>query len=162
MKLITAFIFGVVFALGLGLAGMTQPAKIIGFLDVAGAWDPTLAFVMGGAVLVGALSFPWILHRRKALLGDSFALPAQHAIDAPLLIGAAVFGVGWGLSGYCPGPALVSLVTLSPPVLTFVGFMAAGQYVARWVTHRSSTEEPVGDRLAQTSNTSPRFDRAST
>jgi uncharacterized membrane protein YedE/YeeE len=143
MKLITAFVFGVTFALGLGLGGMTQPAKIIAFLDVGGAWDPTLALVMGGAVLVGAVTFPWALRRRKALLGDNFVLPTASAIDAPLLIGAGIFGVGWGLSGYCPGPALVSLVTLSPPILTFVAFMAAGQYLGRWLVRPSAAQEPI-------------------
>jgi hypothetical protein len=126
MKRLTAFAFGVIFALGLGMAGMTQPAKVIGFLDVAGAWDPTLAFVMGGAVLVGVLAFPRILRRPTAVLGDRFALPAKRTIDGPLLVGAALFGVGWGLSGYCPGPALVSLVTLTPSVLVFVACMGAG------------------------------------
>jgi uncharacterized protein len=123
---LAAFACGVVFALGLGLSGMTQPSKVIAFLDVTGAWDPTLALVMGGAVLVGWLSFPAILRRSKPLLDDRFALPKRTAIDARLLIGAALFGVGWGLSGYCPGPALVSLVTLSPAVLIFVGSMGIG------------------------------------
>jgi len=126
MKLISAFVFGVVFALGLGLAGMTQPAKVIGFLDFTGRWNPTLAFVMGGAVLVGLSAFPRILKRRAAVLGDAFALPVRTHIDAQLLNGAVLFGVGWGLSGYCPGPAVVSLVTGATPVLVFVAFMLVG------------------------------------
>jgi uncharacterized protein len=133
MKLISAFVWGLVFALGLGVAGMTQPAKVVGFLDVAGQWNPTLAFVMGGAVLVGLVTFPRILERRAALLGDRFVLPARTRIDARLLGGAALFGVGWGLSGYCPGPAVVSLVTLAPPVLVFVACMLLGlQLGGRW------------------------------
>ena len=126
-----AFAFGIVFALGLGLSGMTQPGRVMGFLDVAGDWDPTLAFVMGGAVLVGLLTFPRILRRPRPLLDDHFALPTRTAIDAPLLIGAALFGVGWGLSGYCPGPALVSLVTLSPAVLVFAASMGLGLVAGR-------------------------------
>jgi uncharacterized membrane protein YedE/YeeE len=128
---LAAFAFGVLFALGLGLSGMTQPNRVIGFLDVAGHWDPTLVFVMGGAVLVGLLAFPRILHRPRPLLGESFALPTRTTIDAPLLIGAALFGVGWGLAGYCPGPALVSLVTLSPAVLVFVASMGIGLVIGR-------------------------------
>ena len=134
MKLVTAFAFGLIFALGLGFAGMTQPAKIIGFLDVAGHWDPTLAFVMGGAVAVSLFLFPMILRRRGPLLEERFVLPEKKRIDAPLLVGAALFGVGWGLSGYCSGPALVSLVTAAPPVLVLVAAMAAGLYAGRWLT----------------------------
>lgn len=131
MRQLSAFIFGVIFALGLGLGGMTQPAKVIAFLDIAGNWDPTLAFVMGAAVVVAAVLFPRILRRQNAWLGDRFVLPQKKDLDMPLLGGAAVFGVGWGLSGYCPGPALVSLVTGAPPVLVFVAFMAAGLRLAR-------------------------------
>ena len=126
MKQVSALLFGVVFALGLGLSGMTQPTKVIGFLNVAGAWDPTLAFVMGGAVLVSATLFPRIVRRPTAVLGDGFALPQEKRIDAPLLVGAALFGVGWGLSGYCPGPAVVSVAGGSLPVLLFVACMIAG------------------------------------
>ncbi|HVN85252.1 MAG TPA: YeeE/YedE family protein [Candidatus Binatia bacterium] len=129
MRYVSAFVCGTVFAIGLGISGMTQPTKVIGFLDVAGAWDPTLAFVMGGAVLVSATLFPRILRRRTAVLDDHFALPEKKTIDGRLLIGAAVFGVGWGLSGYCPGPAIVSLVTGARPVVVFVAFMLAGLYL---------------------------------
>jgi len=133
VRQLSAFIFGVVFALGLGLGGMTQPAKVIGFLDIAGTWDPTLAFVMGAAVAVAAILFPRILGRQAAWLGDRFVLPQKKDLDVPLLGGAAMFGVGWGLSGYCPGPAVVSLVTGAPPVLVFVAFMALGLSLARFI-----------------------------
>lgn len=126
MSRLWAFAFGLLFAVGLGLSGMTQPAKVTGFLDIAGNWDPTLAFVMGGAVLVGFVAFPLILRRPHPLLADRFALPTRTAIDAPLLVGAVLFGVGWGLAGYCPGPAVVSLVTLSPAVIVFVVAMGIG------------------------------------
>ncbi len=112
---------------------MTQPTRIIGFLDVAGNWDPTLAFVMGGAVTVTLVLFPLILRRSRPALAERFVLPVKRRIDVPLLVGAALFGIGWGLSGYCPGPALVSLVTASRPVLVFVGVMATGLYLGRQV-----------------------------
>ncbi len=127
---VTAFGCGLLFALGLGLSGMTQPSKIIGFLDVAGPWDPSLAFVM-----LGALGVHFLFVRRAQRGGtprfaSSFSWPAPAAVDARLVAGAAIFGVGWGLSGYCPGPALVSLVTLTPAVLLFVSAMAVGAVAA--------------------------------
>jgi uncharacterized membrane protein YedE/YeeE len=131
MKRVAAFTCGLVFALGLGLAGMTQPERVLAFLDVAGAWDPSLAFVMGSAVLVGLALVPVILARPRPWLGGRFVLPHAREIDVRLLAGAALFGVGWGLSGYCPGPALVSLVTGSWTVLVFVAAMAVGLRLAR-------------------------------
>ncbi len=144
MNLIGAFFFGVVFALGLGFAGMTQPARIIGFLDVAGQWDPTLAVVMGSAVAVSATLFPVILRRRAPVIGDRFVLPDKRAIDGRLLSGAALFGIGWGLSGYCPGPAVVSLVTAAPPVLVFVVCMAVGLYLGEVLIRGPATQEHAG------------------
>lgn len=126
---LAAFFFGVVFALGLGLSGMTQPEKVLGFLDVGGDWDPTLAFVMGGAVMVTLTVFPLILRRRASLFGERFVLPEKKDIDARLILGAILFGIGWGLAGYCPGPALVSLATLWVPVVVFVAAMGVGLYV---------------------------------
>jgi uncharacterized protein len=131
MKILSAFLFGIIFGLGLGIGGMTQPTRIIGFLDVTGHWDPTLAFVMGGAVTVTAVLFPLILKRPRPALAERFVLPEKRRIDVALLGGAALFGIGWGLSGYCPGPALVSLVTGSRRVLVFVAFMAAGLFLGR-------------------------------
>jgi uncharacterized protein len=141
MKVLSAFLFGVIFGLGLGIGGMTQPTRIIGFLDVTGHWDSTLAFVMGGAVTVTLILFPVILKRSRPALAERFVLPVKRRIDVPLLCGAALFGIGWGLSGYCPGPALVSLVTASPPVLVFVVLMAAGLYLGRQLL---GLIEPVG------------------
>ena len=126
-----AFACGLVFALGLGLSGMTQPGKILAFLDMADAWDPSLIFVMIGAIGVHA-AFVWFARRRPApALAGSFAWPQEREVDTQLLAGAALFGVGWGLVGYCPGPALVSLASLAPATLLFVGAMAAGTLVAR-------------------------------
>ena len=126
MTLITAFLFGVIFGLGLGISGMTQPARIIGFLNVAGRWDPTLLFVMGAALATSFVLFPAILKRSAPILAERFDLPERRSIDTPLIAGATLFGIGWGLSGYCPGPALVSIVTGATPVVVFIAFMAFG------------------------------------
>lgn len=144
-----SFLSGVVFAIGLGLSGMTRPEKVIGFLDIAGDWDPTLAFVMGGAVLVSGLVFPWILRRRAPLLNARFELPTERTLTAELLVGSALFGVGWGLSGYCPGPALVSLVTGSGSVAIFVASMAIGLVLGRM---RMTSSESRLQRSASTGN----------
>jgi len=132
MKELSVFICGFLFALGLGAAGMTQPAKIIGFLDLAGSWDPALLFVMGGAVVFGFVSFPLVLRRPAPVLEERFLLPEKKRIDFRLLSGATLFGTGWGLAGYCPGPALVALVTLDPWVWTFATAMLAGLGLGRW------------------------------
>lgn len=143
-KLLAAFAAGSLFALGLAVSGMTQPAKVLGFLNLAGlldpgrfgAWDPSLAFVMGGAVSVTLLAFarsapaaenaarrPWFMPR--------FAIPARQAIDRPLLLGAALFGIGWGLTGYCPGPAFASLLTGGLDLAVFVAAVLIGMALAR-------------------------------
>ena len=137
MKRLSVFFCGWLFAVGLGVAGMTQPSKIIGFLDVAGAWDPSLMFVMGGAVVLGLVAFAQVLKRPSPVLEERFVLPDKTAIDGRLLGGAALFGVGWGLSGYCPGPALVSLVTFKPSVLVFVACMLAGLGLGRWLAGKT-------------------------
>lgn len=125
-RLAIAFAAGVVFAIGLGLSGMTDPCKVLGFLDVAGHWDPTLAFVMAGAIGVHLGPTQWALRARRPLLDDRFDVPQQTRIDATLVAGSALFGVGWGAAGYCPGPALVDLVAPSPGLLVFVAAMVAG------------------------------------
>jgi len=137
MKRLSVFFCGWLFAVGLGMAGMTQPSKIIGFLDVAGTWDPSLMFVMGGAVTLGLAAFAWVLKQPSPVLEERFVLPDKTAIDRRLLAGAALFGVGWGLSGYCPGPALVSLVTFSPSVLVFVACMLAGLGLGQWLAGKT-------------------------
>lgn len=139
MRAVAAFVSGLAFALGLGLSGMTQPAKVLGFLDVAGRWDPSLALVMGGAVLVTLVAFALVLRRRAPVLAPAFDLPTQTRIDRPLVVGAVVFGVGWGLSGVCPGPALVSIATLSPASLVFAAAMLTGTVAFRapeWIRRR--------------------------
>jgi uncharacterized membrane protein YedE/YeeE len=122
---------GLLFGVGLTVSGMVQPLKVVGFLDIAGAWDPTLAFVMGGALAVTALAFPAILRRGRPLWAESFSLPTRKDVDAPLLAGSALFGVGWGLSGFCPGPALASLALGAPGAWIFAAAMAAGMLLHR-------------------------------
>jgi len=127
---ITSFVIGVIFGLGLRISEMINPARIIGFLDVTGRWDPTLLLVMAGALAVTLPGFALILRRRQPLLTRQFVLPTKSRPDAPLIIGAALFGIGWGLGGLCPGPALAGLVSGSPAVLLFVAAMIAGQWLA--------------------------------
>jgi uncharacterized membrane protein YedE/YeeE len=131
---ITAFVSGLVFAIGLVISGMTQPSKVIGFLDFGGAWDPSLAFVMAGAIGVHFFIARRPRTMKAPLFADAFALPTRTKLDAPLVVGAAVFGVGWGLGGYCPGPAIVSLASLAPATLVFVVAMGVGMLLTRpWV-----------------------------
>lgn len=131
VTLSVAGLAGVLFALGLGLGGMTDPAKVVGFLDVAGRWDPSLAFVMAGALGTYALLRPLILRRTRPVLAERFAPLPQAAVDGRLVSGAALFGIGWGMSGYCPGPALVSLPVGGTTVLLFIGAMLVGMGVFR-------------------------------
>jgi len=135
MNALAAFAAGLVFGLGLIVSGMSDPGKVKGFLDLAGAWDPSLAFVMGGAVLVGFFAFRFAGGRAQSFLGGAFQLPARRDIDLRLVAGSAVFGVGWGLAGYCPGPALVSLGAGQDKALVFVIAMLAG-LLAYTVTER--------------------------
>lgn len=128
--LAAAFLTGALFGAGLAIAGMTNPARVLGFLDLAGDFDATLAFVMGGALLVTAPAFPRVLRWPRPLWANEFHLPAARIIDARLAAGALLFGVGWGLAGLCPGPALAGLVTGSPQVALFVLAMLAGQWLA--------------------------------
>lgn len=117
---------GLLFGLGLAVSGMTQPGKVIAFLDVAGAFDPSLAFVMAGAIAVHALAHRLITRRRAPLFDRTFHLPRRTDVDRRLLVGAALFGVGWGLGGFCPGPALVSLATLRSDAIVFALAMTTG------------------------------------
>ena len=123
---VSEYLIGVLFGLGLMVSGMTNPAKIIAFLDLAGPWDPSLIFVMGGAVLVGLIAFYLAKKRTESFLGGAMHIPTRRDIDRPLIIGSALFGVGWGLAGFCPGPALVSLGTGELKVVVFVIAMLAG------------------------------------
>ncbi len=126
---ISEFFAGLLFGVGLILAGMTDPGKVLGFLDVFGAWDPSLALVMGGAIAVGALGFALAKKRNTNFFGGALNWPSSDQIDTRLLLGAALFGVGWGLAGFCPGPALVSLGAGQTKAAVFVAFMGLGMLV---------------------------------
>ncbi len=130
---------GLLFAAGLALSGMTQPAKVSGFLDVAGAWDPSLAFVMLGAVGVYLAAHRLSRRLRRPILGERFPAPPGARVDGRLLAGAALFGVGWGLSGFCPGPALVSVGAGVAPALWFVPAMVAGAAIAQRLGPREAS-----------------------
>jgi hypothetical protein len=132
-----AFGLGLLFGAGLVISGMSNPARVIGFLDVTGAWDPTLAFVMAGAVAVFGVAYRLALRRPRPVLAKDFSVPDRKEIDAPLVSGALTFGVGWGLSGFCPGPAVVSAGFGDPRVWVFVAAMVAGILAFRFVLRRS-------------------------
>jgi hypothetical protein len=126
MRIAVNFLIGLMFGLGLILAGMVDPAKVQNFLDIAGSWDPSLAFVMAGAIAVTSSGY-WLVRRLRApLLESAFQFPTRHDIDAQLVVGAVLFGVGWGLGGLCPGPALTALPLAAPGTLAFVPAMLAG------------------------------------
>ena len=127
----SSFLVGFIFALGLGLAGMTQPQKVIGFLDVMGQWDPSLAFVMLGAIPVHYFSHLFLRGRKSPLFDMQFHMPTRKDITPSLIIGGALFGLGWGIGGFCPGPALTSVGSLKPSVLIFVLAMTAGMFLFR-------------------------------
>jgi uncharacterized membrane protein YedE/YeeE len=122
---------GFVFGMGLWLSGMANPQKVLGFLDVAGDWDASLMLVMAGAVMVTTIGFRWVLRREKPLLENTFHLPTKKDIDLPLVAGSAIFGLGWGIAGYCPGPAITALSTLSAESIVFVAAMIVGGLLQR-------------------------------
>jgi len=134
--ILSALAAGLLFGFGLILSGMTDPAKVLGFLDLAGDFDPSLAFVMAGAVAVAAVAFAVAGRRGYSLLGQPMHIPTSRTIDRRLVLGALTFGVGWGLAGFCPGPALTSLASAGTPALIFVGAMVAGMGVFELLERR--------------------------
>jgi uncharacterized membrane protein YedE/YeeE len=130
-RALAALFSGIVFGLGLAIAGMTNPRKVLGFLDLAGDWDPSLLLVLGAAVVVAFAGFRWVLRSGAPLLDTRFDLPQARTIDAPLLLGAALFGVGWGISGYCPGPAIASLANGNRELMVFLPTLLLGQWLHR-------------------------------
>lgn len=144
---LSAFAAGALFAVGLGISGMTLPEKVIGFLDVTGDWDASLAFVMIGALSVHVVCSRLILRRGTPISGGVFSIPTRKDIDGRLVAGAALFGLGWGLGGYCPGPVLTSVVTLTAAPLIFVAAMAAGMGLQR-LLGRQEASDPLSSRGA--------------
>ena len=136
IRLTTALIIGAVFGIGLAIAGMLNPSKVVGFLNVFGDWDPSLAFVMGGGVLVNAIGHRFVIKRKAPIQCAAFSMPTSTNIDKPLLIGSLIFGVGWGLAGLCPGPVVASLFLNGKAMLPFFGLMIAGLLVGQIVMRR--------------------------
>ena len=138
MKNITSLISGLIFSFGLIISGMVNPDKVIGFLDLFGKWDYSLAFVMGGAVLFNLISFTRLKKKTKSKCGDDIHWPTRKDIDAKLIIGSIMFGVGWGIVGICPGPGLVNLSLLEPKIITFVGSMIVGMFIFKLFSKRGA------------------------
>ena len=138
MSAVTALLAGLLFGIGLMVSGMANPAKVLGFLDLAGSWDPSLAFVMVGAIAIGTIAFLIARRRKRSLLGLPMQLPASTTVTLRLVLGSAAFGVGWGIAGFCPGPALVALGAGYPKAVGFVGAMVAGMAVFEIVERAAS------------------------
>src|SRR5690606_9915120 len=144
MNRLTEFLVGLLFGTGLILSGMTDPGKVLGFLDLFGPWDPSLALVMDGAILVAVFAFTIAKKRTTTFLGGAMQLPTARDIDHRLVVGGLVFGAGWGLAGFCPGPAIVSLGAEQPKAALFVLAMLAGMLVYKLVDRRSPPPLPIG------------------
>lgn len=136
MSRLTAFLAGLLFGLGLLLAGMADPAKVLAFLDLAGAWDPSLALVMGGGIAAALLPFTLAKRRQRSLTGCPMQLPSKRQPDRALVTGSLIFGIGWGIAGICPGPAVVVLGSGNAAILPFVIAMLAGMGLYRWYESR--------------------------
>jgi uncharacterized protein len=142
---IAALVTGLVFGFGLLISGMANPAKVLAFLDLAGPWDPSLALVMAGAIAVGAIAFALAGRRQESLLGEPMRLPTRREIDLPLVLGSLGFGIGWGLAGFCPGPALVALGAGEMKALVFVAAMLGGMEIFELIERRRArSTNPAG------------------
>jgi hypothetical protein len=139
MRHVTTYLIGLIFGIGIVISGMANPAKVLNFFDVAGSWDPSLAFVMGGALAIAGLGYRVVFGRGRPLFAPRFALPAGDRIDARLIGGAALFGLGWGIAGFCPGGALPAIGTGNGGVLIFVAALIAGILLARLVLRLIAT-----------------------
>ena len=126
---VAALLSGIVFGLGLAISEMINPARVIGFLDIAGQWDLTLALVMGSALVFTVVGFPLITKKAHPILAEKFTLPTKKTLDTPLISGAVLFGIGWGIAGLCPGPAIAGLASLNPDIFLFVAAMVVGQFI---------------------------------
>ena len=132
--IIASLLSGLLFGFGLIVSVMSNPARVLNFLDFSANWDATLAFVMGGAIAIAAPGIYWVRKRNKPLFADSFDIPTSKVIDSKLITGSAMFGIGWGISGFCPGPAVVAIASLQSDVLLFVGAMVVGMLAQHFVT----------------------------
>jgi uncharacterized protein len=146
MSIAAALAVGLLFGLGLTVSLMVSPAKILGFLDIAGAWDPSLLLVMVGAVAVTFVGYRWVLSHPAPLLGDRFQVPTRTDLDTRLLAGAGLFGLGWGLAGYCPGPALAALSLGNVKTIAFVASMLAGMLAYNWLDNISKLVSATGPK----------------
>ncbi len=144
MRVIFALLAGVLMGLGLAVSGMMNPAKVLGFLDLAGAWDPTLLLVMGGALATTWIGYRLTFRRTAPLFAAQFSLPTRQDIDAPLIVGAALFGAGWGLVGLCPGPAIAALTSLRTEALVFVAAMAIGMVLTKHIVQGRPSPKDTG------------------
>jgi uncharacterized membrane protein YedE/YeeE len=151
MAVLASFVCGLIFGLGLVISGMTQPQKVLGFLDIFGRWDPTLAFVMVAALIVAGPGFALARQQRRPLLTPQHLWPTRTDIDQSLVVGSVLFGIGWGLVGLCPGPALVNLAGLWPSVIVFALAMSAGMIIKDLWDRRVLSATIVGNSLLSTS-----------
>ena len=133
MRTVVGFLSGLIFGVGLLISGMSNPAKVLNFLDLTGTWDPSLAFVMGGAVLVTFIGYRFVLNRSAPVFSEVFHLPTKKDIDGQLLTGASIFGVGWGLGGFCPGPAFTAIPLMSAGIIAFFPALLIGMWAGRMV-----------------------------
>lgn len=138
MTFVVNLALGLLFGIGLVISRMSDPAKVLNFLDLAGTWDPSLAFVMGGAVIVAFFGYRLVLKRDRPIVGSSFRIPTRTELEPRIFVGPAIFGFGWGLSGFCPGPALTALGLAAPGTLIFVPAMFVGMWLARLAGERSA------------------------
>lgn len=141
MQGLLALLAGLIFGIGLVISGMTNPDRILAFLDVAGVWNPSLAFVMVSAIGVAAPAFAYARKKGRRLLGVDISLPNRSHIPPRLLLGAGLFGMGWGLSGFCPGPAIVAIAYLDSRILLFVAMLAVGWLLADWLDQRTGSSK---------------------
>jgi uncharacterized membrane protein YedE/YeeE len=143
MRLLTALLIGVIFGLGIAVSGMINPAKVLNFFDLAGTWDPSLAFVMAGALAVAIPGYRLVLGRPAPAYEPRFQLPDTRVIDRRLVLGSATFGIGWGIAGFCPGGALPAIGTGDPTVLLFLAALIVGMFIARALQTRTLTRKPA-------------------
>jgi uncharacterized protein len=143
MRFLSAFVIGLIFGLGIALSGMINPAKVLNFFDLAGTWDPSLAFVMGGALAVAIPGYRLVFRRPAPVLENRFQLPDTRVIDRRLVLGSATFGIGWGIAGFCPGGALPALGTGRPEVFLFLAALIGGLLLARFLQARTPARKPA-------------------